>query len=141
MDTEIALRVNGSVRRLSLDARTTVLDALRERLGITGPKKGCDHGQCGACTILLDGRRVNSCLMLAVAHQDAEIVTIEGLGSTLCNTRSSRTTPFSAATARRARSARRSACCVRLRRDGPARGARTSPPSTSSWTARRSGTG
>ncbi len=81
MDTEIALRVNGSVRRLSVDTRTTVLDALRERLGITGPKKGCDHGQCGACTILLHGRRVNSCLMLAVAHQDAEIVTIEGLGT------------------------------------------------------------
>jgi xanthine dehydrogenase YagT iron-sulfur-binding subunit len=55
------------------------LDALRERLGLTGAKKGCDHGQCGACTILLDGRRVNSCLALAVAHQDADIVTIEGL--------------------------------------------------------------
>src|SRR5881275_3525165 len=81
MDTEIALRVNGTLYRLSVDPRTTVLDALRERLGLTGPKKGCDHGQCGACTILLDGRRVNSCLMLAVAHQDAEIVTIEGLAA------------------------------------------------------------
>jgi xanthine dehydrogenase YagT iron-sulfur-binding subunit len=79
MDTDITLRVNGVVHRLSVDTRTTVLDALRERLGITGPKKGCDHGQCGACTILLDGRRVNSCLMLAVAYQDAEITTIEGL--------------------------------------------------------------
>jgi xanthine dehydrogenase YagT iron-sulfur-binding subunit len=58
-----------------------LLDALRERLGVTGPKKGCDRGQCGACTILLDGRRVNSCLALAVAHQHAQIVTIEGLGT------------------------------------------------------------
>jgi xanthine dehydrogenase YagT iron-sulfur-binding subunit len=80
MDVEITLRVNGSARRLTVDTRTTLLDALRERLGLTGSKKGCDHGQCGACTILLDGRRVNSCLALAVAHQDAEIVTIEGFG-------------------------------------------------------------
>jgi xanthine dehydrogenase YagT iron-sulfur-binding subunit len=81
MDTEIAMWINGTHYRLSVDPRTTVLDALRERLGLTGAKKGCDHGQCGACTILLDGRRVNSCLMLAVAHQDAEIVTIEGLAT------------------------------------------------------------
>jgi xanthine dehydrogenase YagT iron-sulfur-binding subunit len=79
MELEITLRVNGAMRQLSIDTRTTLLDALRERLGLTGPKKGCDHGQCGACTILLDGRRVNSCLALAVAHQEAEIVTIEGL--------------------------------------------------------------
>jgi xanthine dehydrogenase YagT iron-sulfur-binding subunit len=81
MELEITLRVNGTAHRLSVDTRTTLLDALRERLGITGPKKGCDHGQCGACTILLDGRRVTSCLALAVAHQGAEITTIEGLAA------------------------------------------------------------
>ena len=75
----LTLRVNGAARRLRLDYRTTVLDALREHLGLTGTKKGCDHGQCGACTVLADGRRVNSCLLLAVAAQDTEITTIEGL--------------------------------------------------------------
>ena len=79
MDLEITLRVNGATYQLSVDTRTTLLDALRERLGLTGPKKGCDHGQCGACTILIDGRRANACLALAVAHDGAEIVTVEGL--------------------------------------------------------------
>ena len=79
MEVEITLRVDGSEHRLSVDPRTTVLDALRERLGITSAKKGCDHGQCGACTILLDGRRVVSCLMLAVAYDGADVVTAAGL--------------------------------------------------------------
>jgi xanthine dehydrogenase YagT iron-sulfur-binding subunit len=81
MEVEITLKVDGRTRRLGVDPRTTLLDALRERLGITSPKKGCDHGQCGACTILLDGRRVNACLALAVAYAGAEIVTAEGLAA------------------------------------------------------------
>ncbi|MDA3648430.1 2Fe-2S iron-sulfur cluster-binding protein [Saccharopolyspora indica] len=79
MDTEITLVVDGVEHHLVVDTRTTVLDALRERLGITSPKKGCDHGQCGACTLLLDDRRVNSCLMLAVAYDGANLRTADGL--------------------------------------------------------------
>ncbi|MGP4014425.1 2Fe-2S iron-sulfur cluster-binding protein [Saccharopolyspora sp. 5N708] len=79
MDVEITLRVDGREHRLVVDTRTTLLDALRERLEITSPKKGCDHGQCGACTVLLAGQRVLSCLALAVAHQGAEVVTADGL--------------------------------------------------------------
>ena len=75
----ITLRINGRMRRLDLDPRTTLLDALREHLGLTGSKKGCDHGQCGACTIHMNGRRELACLSLAIAHQRDEITTIEGL--------------------------------------------------------------
>ncbi len=75
----VSLTVNGQQRTLELDPRTTLLDALRERLRLTGTKKGCDHGQCGACTVLLDGRRVNSCLVLAVAVDGCQVISIEGL--------------------------------------------------------------
>ena len=76
----VTLRVNGREHALALDPRVTLLDALREHLRLTGSKKGCDQGQCGACTVLVDGRRINSCLTLAVMHDGDEITTIEGLG-------------------------------------------------------------
>ena len=76
---DVTLRINGQDHKLALDVRTTLLDALRERVGLTGSKKGCDQGQCGACTVLIDGRRVLSCLTLALAAQDREVTTIEGL--------------------------------------------------------------
>jgi xanthine dehydrogenase YagT iron-sulfur-binding subunit len=78
---KVALDVNGRVHQLELDTRTTLLDALREGLHLTGSKKGCDQGQCGACTVLVDGRRVTSCLSLAVMQQGHKVVTIEGLGT------------------------------------------------------------
>jgi xanthine dehydrogenase YagT iron-sulfur-binding subunit len=81
LPVDVTLRVNGESRSLSLDARTTVLDALREHIGLTGSKKGCDHGQCGACTVLMDGRRVVSCLTLALAAEDHDITTVEGLAN------------------------------------------------------------
>jgi len=77
----VTLKVNGKSHTMELDLRTTLLDALREHLELTGTKKGCDHGQCGACTIILDGERVNACLTLAVMHQGADITTVEGLGT------------------------------------------------------------
>ncbi len=77
----VELTVNGDDQLLDLDHRTTLLDALREHLDLTGSKKGCDHGQCGACTVLVDGRRANACLLLAVAQQGREITTIEGLST------------------------------------------------------------
>jgi xanthine dehydrogenase YagT iron-sulfur-binding subunit len=75
----VELTINGQQHKLALDPRVTLLDLLRERLGLTGTKKGCDHGQCGACTVLANGRRINSCLSLAVVHQGEQITTIEGL--------------------------------------------------------------
>jgi xanthine dehydrogenase YagT iron-sulfur-binding subunit len=77
----IALKVNGTIHRLQVDPRATVLDTLRESLHLTGTKKGCDHGQCGACTVHINGRRANSCLLFAAMQQNVEITTIEGLGT------------------------------------------------------------
>ena len=76
----VSMTVNGKVHELDLDTRTSLLDALRENLQMTGTKKGCDHGQCGACTVIVDGRRINSCLTLAVMHDGSDVTTIEGLG-------------------------------------------------------------
>ena len=78
---KVSFTVNGKIRDLELDTRTTLLDALREGLHLAGTKKGCDHGQCGACTVIVDGRRINSCLTLAVMHQGGSITTVEGLGT------------------------------------------------------------
>ncbi|MFC3711199.1 aldehyde dehydrogenase iron-sulfur subunit PaoA [Sphingoaurantiacus capsulatus] len=77
----VSLKVNGAAQRVELDTRTTLLDLLREELKLTGTKKGCDHGQCGACTVMVNGERINSCLSLAVQHEGDEVTTIEGLGT------------------------------------------------------------
>ncbi|MDQ0068247.1 xanthine dehydrogenase YagT iron-sulfur-binding subunit [Variovorax boronicumulans] len=77
---KVQMNVNGELRKLQLDPRTSLLDMLREHLALNGTKKGCDHGQCGACTVIVDGRRVNSCLTLAVMHEGASVTTVEGLG-------------------------------------------------------------
>jgi xanthine dehydrogenase YagT iron-sulfur-binding subunit len=79
VQAEIKLTINGVERLLMVDTRTSLLDLLRERLDLTGSKKGCDHGQCGACTVLINGRRANACLALAVAHDGADVRTVEGL--------------------------------------------------------------
>jgi xanthine dehydrogenase YagT iron-sulfur-binding subunit len=81
MTVDVGLTVNGAHHDLKVDTRTTLLDLLREHLGLTGTKKGCDHGQCGACTVLVDGMRRNACMNLAASCADREIVTIEGLGT------------------------------------------------------------
>jgi xanthine dehydrogenase YagT iron-sulfur-binding subunit len=79
--TKVSFRVNGKASDLNVDTRTTLLDALREHLHLTGTKKGCYHGQCGACTVIVDGRRINSCLTLAVMHEGGSVTTVEGLGT------------------------------------------------------------
>ena len=118
--TKVSLQVNGKTSDLTLDNRTTLLDALREHIQLTGTKKGCDHGQCGACTVIVDGQRINSCLTLAVMHEGSEITTIEGLGTPEnlhpMQAAFSSTTVISAVTARQAtRSVRPLRCWRRSR--------------------------
>ena len=79
--SSLSFEVNGKAQTLDVDTRTTLLDVLRENLQLTGTKKGCDHGQCGACTVIVEGRRINSCLSLAVMHEGDKVTTIEGLGT------------------------------------------------------------
>lgn len=117
--SKVACRVNGEAREFEVDTRTTLLDALREHLHLTGTKKGCDHGQCGACTVIVGGRRINSCLTLVVMHEGEDVTTIEGLGTPenmhRCRPRLSNTTVINAATARQGKSVRRSPCWTKSR--------------------------
>jgi xanthine dehydrogenase YagT iron-sulfur-binding subunit len=107
---DIALKVNGTTRCVTVEPRTTLLDALRERMALTGTKKGCDRGECGACTVLVDGKRIKSCLTLAVMRQGASITTVEGwprlTGCTPCRRSSSGTTPSNVEAAHPVRSCR-----------------------------------
>src|SRR6476660_8096284 len=118
LPVKIELQINGRLHSLTLDPRTTLLDALREHLALTGSKKGCDHGQCGACTVLLDGRRINACLTLAVMHDGQAITTIEGFAdvtsSIRCRRLLSTTMVFNAAIARRGKSAPPWGCSARV---------------------------
>ncbi len=111
------LIINGETKQLQLDPRVTLLDLLRDHLGMTGAKKGCDHGQCGACTMLVNGKRINSCLTLAVMHDGDQITTIEGLATESklhpCRRLLLSMTDFSAAIARLARSARLWRCSMK----------------------------
>ena len=137
-NTSITLKVNGAVHTLQIEPRVSLLDALREYLGLTGTKKGCNQGACGACTVLVDGERILSCLALAVQYEGREITTIEGLPRTAssirCRPRSSNTTGSSAATARPGRSARRSGCSTNFRRVCRARSQRICPPARIEFT-------
>ncbi len=126
---KVNLDVNGQRHSLELDTRTTLLDALREHLHLTGTKKGCDHGQCGACTVMLDGQRINACLTLAVMHEGASSPPSRDwarpTSCTRCRPPSSRMTAINAATARRGRSARPSPRWEKSARASPATSART----------------
>ena len=120
---QITLTINGADHTLDLDPRVTLLDALRDHLGLTGSRKGCDQGQCGACTVLVNGRRIKACLSLAVMHEGDAITTVEGLSngaSRRCNRPSSSMTASSAATAPPARSARPPPCSTSSPPAGPA---------------------